>query len=85
MEKKRLTYEPPQARDLSAPSVSGQQALYICVPGFVPLPESECFQGGAAQVVCSMGGFFGVPPPPECVTGGGAALQQCLAGSVVTL
>jgi hypothetical protein len=84
MEKKRLTYEPPQARDLSAPSVSGQQALYICVPGFVPLPESVCVPGGAAQSQCTTGGFVGMPPPPEeCVTGGMAAFQQCLAGSVV--
>jgi len=82
MEKKRLTYEPPQARDLSAPSVSGQQALYPCFPGFVPLPESICEIGGAAEASCITGGFVGLPPL-ECVTGGAAAVQQCLVGSVV--
>lgn len=93
MGKKRLTYEPPQARDLSAPSVSGQGPLYPCVSGLIATPEG-CVEGASPNPgPCANGMFFAVPAPctggtsplsGECVTGSGAgAGSTCTSGSIV--
>jgi hypothetical protein len=79
MEKKRLTYEPPQARDLSTPSVSGQGPLYPCISGLIATPEG-CTQGASPNPgPCALGMFDGGPLPP-CTTGGGPPSGECVTG-----
>jgi len=88
--KKRLTYEAPLARDLSAFGASGQWPLYNCNPGAFAAPD-PCTGGFSATTTCSAGITVGQPNPActngpnplsgECLTGGTpSAGSQCLSG-----
>lgn len=91
MSKERLPYEPPQARDLSALSASGQQPMYQCSNGLIAENPGACTGGGQAADDCAAGLFFDVPgpctpgsgpPSGECLTGLGASNSQCTSGNI---
>jgi hypothetical protein len=77
MEKKRLKYEPPQARDLSAVGVSGQGPLGFCE--FGPAPY-VCAVGDLAGMYCDPGLGFD-PGTAPCNIGNLPGATDCLAGS----
>jgi hypothetical protein len=76
MEKKRLSYEPPQARDLSAFGVSGQGPLGFCEFGGYPY---VCAVGNTADMYCDIGAEFGQTSP--CLAGPLPATSDCVTGS----
>jgi hypothetical protein len=92
MEKKRLVYEPPRARDLSAPSVSGQKPLGNCGHGQVaeigqctPVggtdAPSDCRVGGTASDACDAGFSAAGGPAPNCAFGSWPGPGQCGVGN----
>lgn len=76
----RRLYEPPQARDLSAFSVSGQVGpLGMCLPG--PRPYYNCVEGGHFIGPCSPGTL---PDTSSCVEGAFHTYPTCHGGSVAS-
>jgi hypothetical protein len=80
MEKKRLVYERPQARDLSAPTVSGQDVLGDCITGWAPgANPTYCEHGGAAGLNCLTG--YDYDSTPGCSGGSTHTIPACDVGS----
>lgn len=81
MKELRHAYEPPQARDLSAFSVSGQWPMAICQDGSSPI-SFTCQDGPdpTQPPSCSPNGLL--PTYGRCSQGGNA-VEGCFFGSRV--
>ena len=64
----RLTYLPPQARDLSDLGVAGQS------------PEGYCASGPYPYYTCSVGPVYS----SACTAGGNVDTSECVAGPIHT-
>jgi len=84
--KKRLTYEAPQARDLSGFGVSGQWPLGLCTDGGAAVnPDGGCNAGLNADNTCTAGwGVTTGPPSLLCANGSVPGLDQCGTGQSPT-
>ena len=82
---KKLSYEPPLARDLSGLGASGRVVPYYqCANGLVAQqePGDACTGGGQAAASCAPGLFYEAVTP-TCVPGGAAS--ECIVGSAPTV
>ncbi len=78
MEKKRLLYEPPRARDLSDFSASGQGPLGQCTNG--GKPYESCVSGISPTLGTWDPTGSAFPGNPSC-QGGSFALVSCMSGT----